>query len=250
MAKNLDNETYPAETPRVEGETETGSTPEDGRDIKSGVGEVVSGATEGEGVTESSEPPGSEGSSEEPVPSEAEDSEAGFDDLPEDIAIETNGRFGKIRSFWEPKKVIAGLVLGFCVSPLMAYGLKHWQAEQEEKSQEIPSTQIYRASVMMDWSGILDLAAFVVLLPEKKDRTYFSLGISLRLSNRPVCREIEGKKTFFRGAIYRVLNKTAKDTSLQAISKEQLKRDIVGALNSLLMSGTIDDIYFTDFLVV
>ena len=184
------------------------------------------------------------------MPSESEDSEVGFDDLFEDIATETNGCFGKIRSFWKPKKVIAGLVLGFCVSPLVAYGLKHWQTDQEEKRQEIPSTWIYRASVMRDWTAILNLAAFVVLLHEKEDRAYFSLSISVRLSNRRVCREIERKKTFFRGVIYRILNKAAKDTSLQAISKEQLKRDIVGALNGFLMTGTIDDIYFTDFLVV
>ena len=250
MAKNLENETDPGETLRVEGQTETGSTPEASTDVKNGIGDLVSGAPEGEGVTESSEPADSEGSAEELLTSGAEDSEAGFDDLPEDIAIETNGRSEKIGSFWEPKKVIAGLVLGFCVSPLMAYGLKHWQTEKEEKSQEIPSTQIYRASVVSDWSAILDLAAFIVLLPEKADRAYFSLGISLRLSNRPVCREIEGKKTFFRGAIYRVLKNAGKDTSLQAISKEELKRDIVSTLNGLLQTGTIDDIYFTDFLVV
>ena len=202
------------------------------------------------GVTESTEPTGSEGGTEELVPSETENFEAGFDDRPEDNSAETNGRFGKIRSFWKPKKVIAGLVLGFCVSPLVAYGLKHWQTDKEERRQEIPSTWIYRASVMRDWSAILDLAAFVILLPEKEDRAYFSLGISVKLSNRRVCREIEEKKTFFRGVIYRALNKAAKDTSLQAISKEQLKRDIVSALNGLLMTGTIDDVYFTDFLVV
>jgi len=34
------------------------------------------------------------------------------------------------------------------------------------------------------------------------------------------------------------------------MSKEQMKRDIISALNDLLVTGTIDDIYFTEFLVV
>jgi flagellar basal body-associated protein FliL len=249
MAKNLNNETDPGETSEVEGQTEAGPTPDVSEDVKSGVAAGVSSVPEGEGVTESSGRADTEGGEEDVVPSEAEDPEPGFDDLPEDITIEAN-QSGKIWSLWKPKKVIAGLVLGFCVSPLVAYGLKHWQMNQEERRQEAPSTWIYRAPTMRNWRAILDLAAFVVLLPEKGDRAYFSLSISVKLSNSGVCREIEGKKTFFRGVIYRVLNEAAKDSSPQAIAKEQLKRDIVSALNGLLISGTIDDIYFTDFLVV
>ena len=257
MAKDLNNKTDPGETSGVEGQTEAGSTPDVSEDVESGVAAasvpdgaaVVSSMREGEGVTELSRRADTEGGDEAAVPSEAEDPDAGFDDLPEDITIEAN-QSGKVWSLWKPKKVIAGLVLGFCISPLVAYGLKYWQTDRDRMSQEAPSTWIYRAPIMRDWGAILDLAAFLVLLPEKKDRAYFSLSISVKLSNSGVSREIEGKKTFFRGVIYRVLNEAAKDSSPQAIAKEQLKRDIVGALNSLLISGTIDDIYFTDFLVV
>ena len=96
----------------------------------------------------------------------------------------------------------------------------------------------------------MDLASFVVLLAENEDRAYLSLSISVKLSNRNVYREMEEKKTFLRGVIYGILDKAAKAGSLQIISKEQLKRDIIGALNGFLVTGTVDDIYFTQFLVV
>ncbi|MCK4487839.1 MAG: flagellar basal body-associated FliL family protein [Desulfobacterales bacterium] len=271
MAEDLINEIDPEETPRIEGQTEGGSEPETSEDVKTGVASasgadvagVVSTGLEGEGVSESSEPTGTEGGAEDVVPSGAEDTEAGIDDSPTDAAIEASRQSVKrwclrlhkkviagLVLARQHKKIIGGLVLGLCMSLLVAYGLKHWQMDQGGKREKVSSTWIYRAPVMRHWNAILDLAAFVVLLPEDENRAYFSLSISVKLSKSSVCREIKERKTFFRGVIYGVLNKAVKASSPQVISKEQLKQDIISALNGLLVTGTIDDIYFTDFLVV
>ncbi len=148
------------------------------------------------------------------------------------------------------KKVIAGLAIGLFMSPLVAYGLKHWHTHPGGARQKVASTQVYRAPIKSDSRSLWDLAVFVVLLPEDVDQAYFSLSISARLSDSNVYREIESKKPLLRGVIYGVLNKAAKSGRPQMVSKEKLKRDIIGALNGLLVTGTIDDIYFTDFLVV
>lgn len=146
-------------------------------------------------------------------------------------------------------KVITGLVLVLLIS-FVVYGLKYWHMDPGGNDQKVTLTQVYRAPITRDSGAILDFAAFLVLLPGDDDRAYFSLSISVKLSNSNVYREIEEKKTFFRWVIYGVLNKTVKDSSSQIISKEQLKRDIIGALNGLLVTGAIDDIYFIRFLVV
>jgi flagellar basal body-associated protein FliL len=147
------------------------------------------------------------------------------------------------------KKVIAVLALTLFLS-LVVYGLKQWHIRPEEDPQRATHTLVYRAPITRGSADTLDLASFVVLLAENEDWAYLSLSISVKLSNSNVYREIEEKKTFLRGVIYGILEKAAKAGSLQIMSKEQLKRDIVGALNGFLVTGTVDDIYFTKFLVV
>lgn len=147
------------------------------------------------------------------------------------------------------KKLIAGLALALCVS-LVVYGLKQWHMDPGEDRQKVTSTLDNSASIKMDSAEILDFAGFVVLLAENEDQAYLSLSISVKLSNSTVYREIEKKKTFIRGVIYGVLDKAAKTGSTQIMSKEQLKQDIIDAVNRLLVTGIVVDVYFTKFLAV
>jgi flagellar basal body-associated protein FliL len=157
---------------------------------------------------------------------------------------------GSRRCLRKHEKVIAGLVSALFIF-LVVCGLKHWHAGPWENGQKVTSTRVYKAPITGDDSGaILDLAPFIILLPEDEDRAYFSLSISLKPSNSHVCREIEKKKTFFRGVIYEILNRAVKTCTPKMVPKEELKRDIIGALNRLLTIGTIDDVYLTKFLVV
>jgi len=143
------------------------------------------------------------------------------------------------------KKVIVGLAFALFLT-LVVCGLKRWHVHPGGDRQGVG----YRTSIAKDSAEILDLAGFVVLLAENEDQACLSLSISVKLSSSNVYREMEKKKTFLRGVIYRVLDKAAKAGSPQIISKEQLKRDIIGALNGLLVTGTVNDIYFTKFLVI
>lgn len=147
------------------------------------------------------------------------------------------------------KKLIAGIALALCIS-LVVYGLKQWYMDSDGDLQRVTSTQNYSASIKRDTSDIMDFAGFVVLLAENEDQAYLSLSISVKLSNSNVYREIEKKKTFIRGVIYGVLDKAAKTGSTQIMSKEQLKQNIIDAVNRLLVTGIVDDVYFTKFLVV
>lgn len=147
------------------------------------------------------------------------------------------------------KKLIAGIALALCIS-LVVYGLKQWHMNPGGDRQKVTSTLDNSASITRDSAEILDFAGFVVLLAENEDQAYLSLSISVKLSNSNVYREIEKKKTFIRGVIYGVLDKAAKTGSAQIMSKEQLKQDIIDAVNRLLVTGIVDDVYFTKFLAV
>lgn len=147
------------------------------------------------------------------------------------------------------KKLIAGIALALCIS-LVVYGLKQCHMNPGGDRQKVTSTLDNSASITRDSAEILDFAGFVVLLAENEDQAYLSLSISVKLSNSNVYREIEKKKTFIRGVIYGVLDKAAKTGSAQIMSKEQLKQDIIDAVNRLLVTGIVDDVYFTKFLAV
>ena len=147
------------------------------------------------------------------------------------------------------KKLIAVLALALCIS-LVVYGLKQWYMDSEGGLQRVTSTKNDSTSIKSDTSDILDFAGFVVLFAKNEDQAYLSLSISVKLSNSNVYREIEKKETFIRGAIYEVLDKAAKTGSTQIMSKEQLKQDIIDAVNRLLDTGIVVDVYFTKFLAV
>jgi flagellar basal body-associated protein FliL len=61
---------------------------------------------------------------------------------------------------------------------------------------------------------------------------------------------MDEKRTLFRASIYAVLNKEVRVNQGQRISMKALKPAIMDAFNSMLVTGTIDRIYFTEFLVV
>lgn len=257
MAQDLINEIEPGGAAKVEGQTEAGPESKNSEDARTrvalasgaNVGEVVSTGSEGERFSKWSELIGTEDVVEDLGPSWAEDTESGSDDSLRDTVVEASHQSEKR---WFPRKhrkVIAGLGLALFIF-LGVCGLKRWHIHPEGDLQRVAYTSVYRAPITRGSADILDLASFVVLLAENEDRAYLSLSISVKLSNSNVYREMEKKKTFFRGVVYRVLDKAAKAGSPQIMSKEQLKRDIIGALNGLLVTGTADDIYFSKFLVV
>ena len=198
MAENLINEIDSGETPGVEGQTEGGFEAETGEDVLAGIasasGNEVAGAVrtglKGEDVSDWSEPTATGLVAEGGVLSGAEDTELDIDASPPDAAIEANRCREKRWGLHVYKTVIAGLVLGLCMSPLVAYGLKHWHMHRGEQPQDVAFTRVYRAPATTDWDAILDLAAFVVLLPEGDDRAYFSLRLSVKLSNIHAYMEI------------------------------------------------------------
>jgi flagellar basal body-associated protein FliL len=257
MAQNLIDGIDSGGAAKVEGETKSGAEPENSENAKtevasargSDVAGVVSTGPQGESVSEWSELIGTKGGVEVLGPSGAEDTESGYDNSPGDTAVEAGHQSERRWSLRKREKVIAGLAFALFIS-LVVCGLKRWHVHPVGDLQRATDSTVYRAPITKGSPDILDLAGFVILLAENEDRAYLSLSISVKLSNSDVYREMEKKKTFLRGVIYGILDKAAKAGSPQIIRKEQLKRDIICALNRFLVTGTVNDIYFSKFLVV
>ncbi len=154
--------------------------------------------------------------------------------------------------FWWLKnhqKAVGSVFIGLCVL-FLVYGLGRLLTRQHGKHQRMPSVQVYRSPVEKGASDILNFDRFLVLLPKTDEATYLLLKISVKPSNPAVYEEMDEKRTFCRASIYAALDKEVNSNKRQRMSMKTLKPDIVGALNSVLVTGTIAAIYFTEFLVV
>ncbi len=96
---------------------------------------------------------------------------------------------------------------------------------------------------------------FFLPLRDKGQETgmFVSVTPNLKLSNATMYREIAKVKALIRKNIYLILKrKTPKDLlENKSEAKERIKREILTASNALLLSGTgtINDVFFTQFIV-
>jgi len=155
-------------------------------------------------------------------------------------------------AFWWLKKyqkAVGSVLIGLCVL-FLVYGLSRLVTCRHGEHQRMPSVQVYWSPVEKSASDMLSFARFLVLLPKTDEAAYLLIKISVKPSNRSVYEEMDEKRTFFRASIYDALNKEVRINKGERISMKTLKPDIMNALNNMLVTGTIDRIYFTEFLVV
>ena len=73
---------------------------------------------------------------------------------------------------------------------------------------------------------------------------------SVELSDKDLTREFERNIVFLRENIFFILkNREFKDFQ-DKMEKEKLTKDIISALNMGLQSGTVTNLYFTEFLIL
>jgi flagellar basal body-associated protein FliL len=199
------------------------------------------GPTEPERDLEESEP-FTEGSAEKEI-----ETTSGHVSLPE--AVDKGDGAG---AFWWLKKyqkTVGSAVIGLC-GLFLVYGLSRLVTCRHGEQQRVPSVQVYWSPVEKSASDTPSFARFLVLLPKTDEAACLLVRISVKPSNRSVYKELDEKRTFLRASIYAVLKKEVGINKGQRISIKTLKPDIMKALNSMLVTGTIDRIYFTEFLVV
>ena len=104
---------------------------------------------------------------------------------------------------------------------------------------EVPSVPVY------------NLEPFLIPLANKESEGRFlRVSISVELSDKDIIREFERNVVFLRENIFFILkNKELKDFR-DKNEKEKLTRDIISALNMGLQSGTVINLYFTEFLIM
>ena len=123
---------------------------------------------------------------------------------------------------------------------------------REEKSRELPgqnSETFPIARISIPEERVLLFDSFIIPIPENREFTYISLSISFKLPNKVIKRQMTEKKKELRGIIYDILTgEISKRKEVPPL--EDLKKLIIGGVNSALSTGEVHEVYVTKFLAV
>lgn len=156
--------------------------------------------------------------------------------------------------------IIAGAVVAFL---LMGGDEKAAQAPQQNVEQvAAPQTQQKSSASKSKDDGdemgtkklsqigtLYPLDAFTVNLKSDSGRRYLKTTISLELNGKELSLELDNKKPVIRDRIIRILtSKTLEEISSKK-GKQKISEQIMDTLNSMITDGSIEGIYFTEFVI-
>ncbi len=96
---------------------------------------------------------------------------------------------------------------------------------------------------------MIDLDPFIINLADKDTRRYLKVKMSLEVSDKKVEDEIKKRMPEIRDIITLLLSsKTYADLST-IDGKLALKTEIVNRLNSVIISGRVTNVFFTEFVI-
>ncbi len=156
------------------------------------------------------------------------------------------------------------LVLGACMVVLLGWGIvwgvwtlidKRAQMQQASVVVDKSAGQITPAMFQVQKPNIYPLQPFFVPILHKNKETgkFLHVTAHLVLSNHRLHKDIDKVRSLIRQSVYTLLSgKKSKDIEKGGIKvEEKIKREILIASNSFLLSGTgtVTNIVFTEFIV-
>ena len=146
--------------------------------------------------------------------------------------------------------IIGAAVLVLALAGGGAFFFLHKKApppeEKKDPGKEVPVPDLHQKSEI---GPMLEIKEFVVNIISQDGSHYVKASLTLELSNEPAKEETTQRMPQVRDAILLLVgNKTFEE--LQDLQgKKQLKAEMISKINSLLKSGKVKSIYFTDFVV-
>jgi flagellar FliL protein len=150
--------------------------------------------------------------------------------------------------------IIIGAVLAIVLMSGDDANVAQQQAPQSQTQMSQSRTQ--RTSPVLENSrrlseiGILyPLDTFTVNLKSDSGRRYLKATLSLELSGEEVSLEMDAKAPVIRDRVIRILtSKTLEEISSKK-GKKKVSDQIMNTLNSIISDGTVQGIYFTEFVI-
>lgn len=90
---------------------------------------------------------------------------------------------------------------------------------------------------------------FIVNLMTQNSRRYLKTSITLELSNDKLQEEVDSKSTIIKDIIIDVLSSKSIEKIVTAKGKEAIKDEMLQRINQVLVDGSVNNIFFTEFVV-
>jgi len=98
--------------------------------------------------------------------------------------------------------------------------------------------------------GIMyDLGSFLVNLADKNANTYAKISITIELSNQKVQEEVVKRLPIIKDAVINLLSSKTYNEIRTPEGKEELRLELIKRINAILVTGGVQNIYFTQFIV-
>jgi len=126
------------------------------------------------------------------------------------------------------------------------------QLLKEEKSATTSedATGEQKAAEIVKKENLLPLDSFTVNLAQGEGpRRYVRLDVVLKMSEDAKAPEFEARKPQIRDTIISILNTKRADDLLKKEGKSYLKEEIKASINSFLVDGRVEDIYYISFQI-
>lgn len=143
---------------------------------------------------------------------------------------------------------VAGLAgLGYAVHQLWEgfHALK--TAQTEVHKEEEPESSVGKELQPAKLGVLYGLEAFLVNIPADQGTKFLQLQMELELSDPALEDEINRKKAALRDAVIVSLSSKTFAQLRGAKAMKELQQDLLKAMNQLLSSGKIKEVYFTQF---
>ncbi len=126
--------------------------------------------------------------------------------------------------------------------------LKEKDSPQAEASGEAAGEQ--KTTEVVKKENLLPLDSFTVNLAQGEGpRRYVRLDAVLKMSDDAKAPEFEARKPQIRDTIISILNTKRADDLLKKEGKGYLKEEIKSSINSFLVDGRVEDIYYISFQI-
>jgi len=146
--------------------------------------------------------------------------------------------------------IIVLLLLLLIIGGVVAYFLlSSNDQDQAQQQQQEKVEKKHKVSDMTEVGPIYPLDPFVVNLVSSNANRYLKCKINLELDAPELQQEADKKLPAIRDMIIQILSSKSVEEIQTAKGKEKLKEEIKRKINSILTTGEIKHVYFTEFVI-
>ncbi|WP_345991615.1 flagellar basal body-associated protein FliL [Sulfurimonas sp. HSL-1716] len=153
--------------------------------------------------------------------------------------------------------LVVVILIGAIIAVLMMGGDSSSSKQVQKNVQQSASSQpMKRSHAELDNSRTLNkigilypLDTFTVNLLSENGSRYLKAQISLELSGQELAAELDSKKAVIRDRILRLLSSKSLEEVSTLKGKDKLSEQMMDVLNPMLTDGSINGIYFTEFVI-